>query len=232
MAVENIGKTLQYLSAALGIPAAAAGMYSVYQTYAGDVMCQNLRASIVSIMEQNLSPEVKRALLRKNVDEFGTKCGDKDPAARLMFQSAVKADTPASAIVSGPQSATSATPSGAPDGVPSYVAELFGRTSSGELRGWVALTRVSNGAVQPNFDGFALSLSSLPPVGTVLRARDTLPVWRQPQRGPNDQSQAQGRVPAGRCVHVLGTRSAEGGERTWGDVAPIACPATLPAAAN
>jgi hypothetical protein len=57
-------------------------------------------------------------------------------------------------------------------------------------------------------------------------------VWREPQRGPNDLTKAQGRVPAGRCVRVLATQAAMGSERTWGEVTPIACPAELPTAAK
>jgi hypothetical protein len=232
MGVAHLGKILQYSSAALGIPAAVAGTYSAYQTYfSSAAICQQLRASIVSTMEQNVSAAARRALLRKDVDEFDTRCGGNDPDARSLFQAELKNETPASAAAPGPVLAYAG--SDAVAGLPSSIANVFGHSPNGELRGWVALVRAgSDGVSHVNFDGFALSLTSLPPAGAVLRARDTLPVWRQPQRGPNNQNQFQGRVAAGRCVRVLATQPAEGSERAWGEVVPIACPATPPTAAN
>lgn len=232
MGITNIRKILEYSSAVLGIPAAAAGTYSAYQNYfSSAAICQQLRASIVSTLEQNVPAKAKRALLRKDVDDFNANCGDKDPSARAFFAAALKNDTPALASASGPLLADAG--SGTPDGHPSYAADLFGHSPGGALRGWVALVRNgSDGPGHANFDGFALSLTSLPPVGAVLRARDQLPVWRQPQHGPNNQSQLQGRVAAGRCVRVLGTQGAQGSERTWGEVTPIACPTALPAPAH
>jgi hypothetical protein len=230
VAFANIGKHMQILSAALGIPAAAAGTYSAYQTYfSNTAICQQLRASVISTMEQSLPAEAKRALLRKDAGEFNTKCGGKDPDARSLFEAALKSDTPASAAVPGSRLADAGP--GVSGGFADNVADGFGHSPSGQLSGWVALVRNdANGPGHLNFDGFALSLTSLPPAGVVLRARETLAVWRQPQRGPNDASQAQGAVVAGHCVRVLGTQPAQGSQRTWGEVTPVACPATLQSA--
>jgi hypothetical protein len=240
VAFANIGKVLQYSSAVLGIPAAAAGTYSAYQTYFSDVgVCRQLRASIVSTMEQSVSAEAKRALLRKDVAAFDVKCGARDPDARDLFQSAMKSDipTPAKADATAPATAPSTmladAGSGAASTMPNVIVDVFGHSPAGKPNGWVALVRTISGQPgQPNFDGFALSLTVLPPAGTVLRAREMTPVWRQPQRGPNDQTQIQGRLAAGNCVRVLETQPAEGLQRTWGEVTPVACPATLPTAAN
>ena len=233
MGVANLGKILQYASAVLGIPAAAAGTYSAYQTYfSSEAICQQLRASIVSTMQQNVSAAAKRALLRKDVDEFDTRCGAKDPDARALFQAALTTDAPPAAPAAPGTVLADAGP-GAAGPLPRAVADVFGHSPSGQLRGWVALVRSgSDGPGHANFDGFALSLTSLPPAGAVLRARDIIPVWLKPQRGPNEQSELQGRVAAGQCVRVLGTQPAEGSERTWGEVTPVACPASLPSAAN
>jgi hypothetical protein len=229
--IANLGKILQYLSAALGIPAAAAGTYTAYQNYfSSAAACQKLRLSIVSIMEQNVSTEAKRALLRRDVDDFDARCGGQDPDARSFFQAALKNEVAAAAIE--PSSTVATATTSAPDTLAGNVDDLFGRSSAGQVRGWVALVRTApDGPNHPNFEGFALSLTSLPPVGTVLRARNAVPVWHQPQHGPNNQSQAQGQVAAGHCVRVLATLPAAGSERTWGEVIPVACPA-LPTAAN
>jgi hypothetical protein len=56
---------LQLTGAALAIPAAAAGTYSVYQNYfTSDLACQKLRTAIVATMERHVAPDVKRTLLR------------------------------------------------------------------------------------------------------------------------------------------------------------------------
>jgi hypothetical protein len=228
VAFANLGKHMQLLSAALGIPAAAAGTYSAYQTYFSNAaVCQQLRTSVISTMEQNLPADAKRALLRKDAGEFNEKCGAKDPDARTMFEAALKNDAQASAPAPGSRVADAGpAASGGPSG---NIADGFGHSPSGQSSGWVALVRSdANGPNHANFEGFALSLTSLPPVGAVLRARETLAVWRQPQHGPNDANQAQGAVVAGHCVRVLGTQPAEGSQRTWGEVTPVACPAALP----
>jgi len=54
MPFENSIKALQVAAAALGIPAAAAGTYSAYQTFfSNDATCHKLRVEILAIMERN-----------------------------------------------------------------------------------------------------------------------------------------------------------------------------------
>ncbi len=78
---------LQLLGAALGIPAAAAGCYSAYQTYfSTEAVCQRLRTAIVITMERKLASDAKKTLLRRDVAEFDKTCGDSDPDARTVFQ--------------------------------------------------------------------------------------------------------------------------------------------------
>jgi hypothetical protein len=181
---ENLGKFVQIAAAAFGIPAAAAGTYSVYQTYfTNEAACQKLRTAIVSTMERNVAPEAKRTLLRRDVGDFVKTCGDADPDARTLFQEALRADKPVAIVAAaapGPASDLSAAKAVAatPDGLPAGVAAAFGRSPAGEVRGWVALTRGEPSRIgEPNFDGYELSLTALPPPGTVLRPRLMMPVW-------------------------------------------------------
>lgn len=222
MGFENLGKMVQIAAAALGIPAAAAGTYSVYQTYfTNEAVCQKLRVSIVSTMERNVAPDAKRTLLLKDVAEFDRKCQDTDPDAHSLFQAAIRpvqALTPASAVASGPSPA-------APTDALSKTVAVFGKSPTGELRGWVPLIR--SGEVI--FEGYATTPALLPPVGTVLSAKQVTPVWREPlPPGPNDPDKLQGRLPADACVRVVATRPAPAQARQWGEVAPVACPANLP----
>jgi len=224
---EKITTYLQFAGAALAIPVAAAGTYTVYQThFTTDVTCQKLRTSIVATLERNVAPDLKRTLLRKEVAEFSKNCAAVDPDAKALFEAAMQDTPPAlAAVPSQAPAATAATPVAALDGLPVSAVAAFGRSASGEVRGWVALTRgESNRIGEPNFDGFGLSLTVLPPSGTILRPRQVLPVWLEPQYGDNDGTKLQGRVPAGICVRVVATQAARGKTRTWGDVVPLPCP--------
>ena len=243
MGFENLGKFVQIAAAVLGIPAAAAGTYSAYQIYfTNDAVCQKLRTSIVAIMERNVAPEAKRTLLRKDVGDFVKTCGAADPDARTLFQEALREDRPVAVAAAAPRpvsdlsaaKAVSAakTAVAAPDGIPAGVAAAFGRSPAGEVRGWVALTRGEPNRIgEANFEGYELSLTALPPPGTVLRPKLMLPVWVEPQGSVNDEKKLQGRVPATGCVRVISVKAAEGKARTWGEVAPVACPANLQAKA-
>jgi hypothetical protein len=103
----------------------------------------------------------------------------------------------------------------------SKTAAVFGKSPAGEARGWVALIR--SGEV--TFEGHATTPSSLPPPGTVLSARQVMPVWREAlPPGPNDPNKLQGRLLAGACVRVVATRPEPGQARQWAEVAPVPCP--------
>lgn len=209
---EKLTTYLQFTGAALAIPAAAAGSYSVYRSFfTAEVACHNLRASILSTMDRNVPAEAKRTLLRKDVAEFEKKCADIDPDAHVIFQAAMQPERPAPAATNwevrmgGPVAA-------------------FGLSQGGERRGWVALVRREPGKpVEQHFEGQSVSETSLPPAGTVLTALRVLPVWREPQLpGANDQTKLQGRLGAGECVKVLATRPGPG--RQWAEVTPQQCP--------
>lgn len=91
MEADKITKLFQAVGAALALPAAAAGVYTVYRTnFSPDTACQNLRASIVSTMEKNVGLDAKKALLKKDVEDFNKNCGESDPAAREMFQAVLE----------------------------------------------------------------------------------------------------------------------------------------------
>src|SRR5262245_19771055 len=211
---------LQLLGAALGIPAAAAGCYSAYQTYfSTEAVCQRLRTAIVITMERKLASDAKKALLRRDVAEFDKTCGDSDPDARTVFQAALR-EHPASLsdarvqVAAADAQSSTATPS------PSVrAAPVFGTAGSGERHGWIALSRRQAGAWISNFDGYAISETSLLPLGTVLIAQRQLPVWTEPQlAGSNDPTKLQNMLPARACVRVLATRPGTG--RLWAQVAP------------
>lgn len=236
---SKITTYLQFTGAALAIPAAAGGAYSVYQNvFTSDVTCQKLRTTIVATMERNVAPDVKRTLLRKDVTEFSKTCANFDPDAKVLFEAALEDHkfaapaeahpvAPANAVASA-TAAPTAGPARTPDGFPVGVVNTFGRSPGGDVRGWVALTRGEPKRLgEPNFDGYEMSQMVVPPAGTVLRSRYVMPVWVEPQHNTNDSTKLQGRVPLGSCVRIISTKMAEGHGRNWGEVAPTPCPAAL-----
>ena len=89
-------------------------------------------------------------------------------------------------------------------------------------RGWVALgRRDTRQYADANFDGYAISMSSLPPAGTLLTARWPVPVWPNPVEGRNDLKGALALMRPGRCARVVATRV--GPDRLWAEVTPSAC---------
>jgi hypothetical protein len=222
MTAEHLVKLLQMTGAALAIPAAAAGTFAAYQSYfSPDVTCQKLRNDIVGILERNVAPDTKRSLIRKDVTEFDTLCGDGDPEARAIFQAAMS-EHPAEAAHAAAVAATAPAPASASSQRAQTAAlGVFGAPGSKEHYGWVALARRQSGSWEPHFTGYAISDTSLPPAGTILSAKIMLPVWSEPQAGANDQSKLQSRLPSGACVRVLSTRGGSG--RLWAEVAPASC---------
>ncbi len=232
---EKFTAHLQVIGAALTIPAAAGGAYTAYRSFfATDVICHNLQSSIVSVMEKRIPPDIKRGLLHKDVVEFEKTCSTFDTDSLAIFKAAIEVPRPEPAAAprsthvagAGPAGPTPAAPAPAASATAarSEDAAVFGRSPAGDVRGWVALIRGGTERIgEPNFDGYQLSLTALPPVGTVLKAIRMTPVWTEPQHGPNDQAKLQGRIPAGACVRVVGTQPAKGLARTWGEVVPVNC---------
>src|SRR5438034_4053241 len=127
MTAEGWHRLLQITGAALGVPAAAAGTFAAYQSYfSTDVTCHKLRSDIVSIMEKKVAPETKRSLLKKDVTEFDTLCGDADPDARIIFQAAIT-EHPADATHAAASAGTS------PQRAPRDSLGVFGAPGSAEF---------------------------------------------------------------------------------------------------
>jgi hypothetical protein len=227
MAWDKLVKVFQITAAALGVPAAAAGSYSAYQTYfSPEVACAKLRSTILETMEKKVGPDAKRSLLRKDVTAFLKDCGEGDPDTRSIFQAAITEPAhparPAGAVASAtprdganPQAVAAVSPQPHP-----VRTEIFGSSSPDE-HGWVALGRREANAWTANFTGTGVSETTLPSPGTILTAQRIVPVWSEPQGTTNDPAKLQSRLRASSCVRVLGTRT--GGNRKWAEVVPAAC---------
>ncbi len=211
VAWEKHIKIWQLIGAVLAVPAGVAGTYSVYRNYvAGGVSCPELRSTIIATLDRNIAADIKRTLLKEDVERFETNCGDKDPDARVIFHAAISPQPAAQSNAAAVQPTA-----------------IFGLSRSGEKRGWVnLLRRQADGMTETNFEGPPITLKSLPGVGTVLTVRFLLPVWLSapPPGQANDASVLQGRIAAGTCVRILSPGPP--GRPFWAEVAPEACKKT------
>ncbi len=89
--IEKLTTSLQFLGAALALPAGAAGVYSAYHTYFSPaVACQEMRNATLTTLEKHIPVEAKRALLRTEVGQFESKCGEVEPETVVVFQVALQ----------------------------------------------------------------------------------------------------------------------------------------------
>jgi hypothetical protein len=89
--IQNLTTSLQFIAAALAVPAGAAGLYSAYHNYfSPEVMCQELRNSTLVTLEKNIPSEAKRALLRTEAAQFESRCGEVEPETSMVFKAALQ----------------------------------------------------------------------------------------------------------------------------------------------
>jgi hypothetical protein len=238
--LEKSTKLLQFLGAALAVPAAAGGVYSAYTSYfSTDAVCESLRNTTLAILDKNVPVEAKRVLLRQDATKFEAKCSASDPEAAAIFQAALReldetAPNPAPNAAVGPGRT-------APVPGPARPAPSAARTSPGptqtaslapgaamemqhSVHGWVALLSRAKGKVMDvYFEGFPPEGPSPPESGKVLSALGWRPIWSEPLGpGPADPGKLAGRLKLGECVRVVATRN--GGGRLWAEIDPVACP--------
>jgi len=83
----------QAISTLIGVPLALASGYTLYRTnFSPDTACGNLRASIVSMLDKNVDPATRRALVKRDIEAFEASCGAVDPDAHAAFKALLSAD--------------------------------------------------------------------------------------------------------------------------------------------
>jgi hypothetical protein len=119
--IEKLTTSLQFIGAALAVPAGIAGLYSAYHSYfSPEVRCQEMRNSTLVTLEKNIPAEAKRALLHTDVGQFQAKCGDVEPETAMVFQVALQelekpaAPTAAPAVPAPKPAQKQARPAGVP----------------------------------------------------------------------------------------------------------------------
>jgi hypothetical protein len=235
--VQKVTSILQVACAALGIPAAASGTYSVYRAYFSTAAtCQTLKTSLLATMDRALPADSIRTLMKKDLETFTAQCAASDPDAIAAFAT-VSQQADATLVtkdrrpVNGQTApvgtkydavrpvSTQRAPAGAFAAIPVGV---FGVNSAGEAKGWVALDRRDPDHFgETSFDGYEVGKPLAE--ATILRTRWAVPVWHEAQPpGPPDLSHVQGRLAAGQCVRVL-TVPLKTGPRPWAGVELAPC---------
>jgi hypothetical protein len=220
MNIEKLTTSLQFIGAALALPAGAAGVYSAYHTYfSPEVACQEMRNATLVTLEKNIPAEAKRALLRKEASQFEAKCGEVEPESNTIFQVALqeldkpaparsasrgprpasseksptlpRTEAAAAAIVPAPAPAAAASSPGPVASAAPAAAPAGGQGLGRAVHGWVAIEIRKGGKVtEAYFSGYAATGQSLPAAGTVLTAMAPRPIWAEPQ-GPGPNDPAQ-----------------------------------------
>jgi hypothetical protein len=229
MNLEHPTKIVQLTAALIAIPVGLTAAFSFYHSHIStEGICENLRSSLLSIIDRNVPADVKFASMQRDFELFEQKCARIDPDIHTVFRATIThlqmpshgRHSPAQQVDAIAIQASATTSNAVPHAQPGAI---FGLSTSGERRGWVALSRRDTGHKgEPNFEGFAEG-DNAPPPGARLSARRAIPVWLEPQiPGPNDPAMLQGRLGHGACVKVLATRA--GAYRQWAQVSPVACP--------
>lgn len=96
--LTRVVSTAQIVGSLLAVPLGLASGYSMYKAnFAVDTTCQNLRASIVAMLDKNVDAATRRMLVRRDVATFEQTCGDFDPDAHAAFKTLLAAPMPAAA---------------------------------------------------------------------------------------------------------------------------------------
>ena len=102
--------TAQIVGSLLAVPLGLASGYSMYKAnFAVDTTCQNLRVSIVAMLDKNVDAATRRMLVRRDITTFEQTCGDFDPDAHAAFKTLLAAPPAATAAAPKLRSALPAT---------------------------------------------------------------------------------------------------------------------------
>ena len=82
----KLATLFQLTGAVLTIPVGLAGAYSAYRTnISTEVACQNLRTSILGVLERQVDANAKRVLVQRDMAAFERTCAQTDPDAKAVF---------------------------------------------------------------------------------------------------------------------------------------------------
>ena len=87
---------MQLVGSLLAVPIGIASGYSFYRAnFSPETICQNLRGSIVVMLDKSVDAPTRRILVRRDVEEFEKTCGAVDPDATAAFKTLLASGKPA-----------------------------------------------------------------------------------------------------------------------------------------
>ena len=90
--------SVQIIGSLLAVPLGLASGYSIYKAnFAPETTCQQLRGSIISMLDKNVDATTRRMLVRRDVEAFQQNCSGFDPDAHAAFKHLLAADRPPAA---------------------------------------------------------------------------------------------------------------------------------------
>lgn len=86
---------MQIVGSLLAVPLGLASGYSIYRAnFAPETTCQQLRGSIISMLDKNVDAATRRMLVRRDIEAFEQNCGGVDPDAHAAFKRLLAVETP------------------------------------------------------------------------------------------------------------------------------------------
>lgn len=102
--LTRVVSTAQIVGSLLAVPLGLASGYSMYKAnFAVDTTCQNLRASIVAMLDKNVDASTRRMLVRRDITTFEQTCGSFDPDAHAAFKTLLAAPPAPAATAAAPK---------------------------------------------------------------------------------------------------------------------------------
>src|SRR5262249_32166210 len=86
---------VQMIGSLLAVPIGIASGYSFYRAnFSPETTCQNLRSSIVAMLDKGVDATTRRILVRRDVEDFEKACGAVDPDATAALKTLLAAEKP------------------------------------------------------------------------------------------------------------------------------------------
>ncbi|HET7806116.1 MAG TPA: hypothetical protein VFL53_17895 [Pseudolabrys sp.] len=96
---------IQMIGSLLAVPVAIGSAYTFYRAnFSPETTCQNLRSSIIAMLDKGVDASTRRILVRRDVETFEKTCALVDPEATAAFKALLAADeNPVASVAPAPK---------------------------------------------------------------------------------------------------------------------------------
>ena len=152
MNLEHPTRIVQLTAALIAIPVGLAAAFSFYHNQiSAEGVCDNLRGSLLGIIDRNVPADVKYASMHRDFEHFEKKCARLDPDVHSVFVAAMSSlqsrslpeqSSPARPQIHQVSTQAPVTAASVTQVAHVQVFAIFGLSTAGERRGWVPLSRL------------------------------------------------------------------------------------------